>query len=72
MTGLQSRGAGRGLFVLPLPNLPAKAISLSLKPQASVKREALHIRAFGLVPGLRKPRDVTASILERYEVATAR
>ena len=30
------------------------------------------LRAFGLVPGLRKPRDAIASILERYEVATAR
>jgi hypothetical protein len=27
------------------PNLPAKAISLTLKPQVSVRREALHIRA---------------------------
>jgi hypothetical protein len=27
------------------PNSPAKAISLSLKPQLSVRREALHIRA---------------------------
>jgi len=44
---LQSCGAGRGAIrpASPLPNLPAKAISLSLKPQVSVRREALHIRA---------------------------
>jgi len=70
MTGLQSRGAARRLFVLPLPNLPAKAISL--KSQVSVRREALHIRGFGLVLSLRKPRGAIGSILESDEVATAR